>query len=430
MSADHRAPGDPLTRHESAAIELGSTTVAPLTTRVLLAGFLAVLVGVLVIEAAGLPAHVRSAFAEQWVTGGAATGTGVWSRVVAANRTLLAAFRDVERALEHDSQVGRWLRPPTQAFVTGRLGAGNERVYPGRDGWLFFRADVEYITGPGFLEFSVLQRRQRSAAEWESLPHPDPRPAILQFARDLAARGITLIVMPVPLKPGVHAGQLARSAGEPGEGLHNPSYTAFLDELDREGVLVFDPSPTLAAIRRTAPAYLQTDTHWRPEAMEVVAGQLAAFIRAHVALPEVATPDVRIERVEVVNTGDTTRMLDLADDGLLFPPESVWLRRILRDDGRLWASTRGADVLLLGDSFSNIYSLASMDWGTSAGLTEQLSYELGRPIDRIIQNDAGAFATREVLVRDPGRLDGARVVVWQFAARELAFGDWRVLPLR
>ena len=36
--------------------------------------------------------------------------------------------------------------------MTGWLGAGNERVYPGRDGWLFYRPDVEYVTGRGFLD--------------------------------------------------------------------------------------------------------------------------------------------------------------------------------------------------------------------------------------------------------------------------------------
>ena len=42
-----------------------------------------------------------------------------------------------------------------------------------------------------------------------------------------------------------------------------------------------------------------------------------------------------------------------------------------------------------------------MGWGTSAGFVEHLSYALSRPLDRIVQNDEGAFATRAVLQRDP-----------------------------
>ena len=57
-----------------------------------------------------------------------------------------------EAALEDQSVIGRALRPPTQRVLSGWLGAGNERVYIGREGWLFYRPDVEYLTGRGFLD--------------------------------------------------------------------------------------------------------------------------------------------------------------------------------------------------------------------------------------------------------------------------------------
>ncbi len=62
-----------------------------------------------------------------------------------------------------------------------------------------------------------------------------------------------------------------------------------------------------------------------------------------------------------------------------------------------------------------------------------MSVALDRPIDRIVQNDRAASATHAVLARETGgagdRLSATRVVVWQFATPELAFGDWVVLPL-
>jgi alginate O-acetyltransferase complex protein AlgJ len=121
-------------------------------------------------------------------------------------------------------------------------------------------------------------------------------------------------------------------------------------------------------------------------------------------------------------------MLDLPDTAPLIRPQTVWLRRVLQADGQLWRSSRDADVLLLGDSFANIYSLESMGWGTSAGLAEHLSLALRRPLDRLVQNDEGAFAPRAMLQREPGRLQGKRVVIYQFAVREFAAGDWKVLP--
>jgi alginate O-acetyltransferase complex protein AlgJ len=350
--------------------------------------------------------------------------------LVEANRRLLARLGAFEAALEDQSAIGRALRPPTQRVLSGWLGAGNERVYVGRDGWLFYRPDVEYVTGRGFLDGDVRARRVAAASEYEVPPQPDPRPAILRFKRDLEARGIALVIVPTPVKPAVHPERLARGLTNDGRPLQNASYPALVDELRREGVLVFDPADAIARARSAeAPAYLATDTHWRPETMQRVAEALAAFVQEQTALPALAPAGYAAERREARQTGDTAAMLDLPEGQSLYPPERVALRFIVDRDGNPWRSSRDADVLLLGDSFTNIYSLATMGWGEAAGLGEQLSFAWQRPVDRIIQNDQGAHATRALLAREPDRLAGTRVVIWQFAARELAFGDWEVIEM-
>jgi alginate O-acetyltransferase complex protein AlgJ len=351
--------------------------------------------------------------------------SALWPRIVESNRALLARMEAFERRLEDEAIVGQTLRPYAQRLLTGWLGAGNERVYPGRDGWLYYRPDVEYVTGRGFLEPAVIARRMAQAAEWTEPPAADPRPALAQLKRQLDARGIVLVVMPTPVKPAIHPEMLARGSPAP---MHNASYAAFIQAIEADGLVVFDPSDALAAARRAGPQYLKTDTHWRPEAMELAAERLAALMTARRWLPGVADPGYHVERIEVRNAGDTARMLDLPDGDPLVPFETVWIRRVLHADGSPWRSAREADVLVLGDSFSNVYALESMGWGTAAGFVEHLSYVLRRPVDRLVQNDQGAFATREMLARSPDRLAGKRVVIYQFAARELAFGDWRLLP--
>jgi alginate O-acetyltransferase complex protein AlgJ len=345
-----------------------------------------------------------------------------WPRIVETNRALLARMEAFERRLDQNSIIGRTLRPHAQWLLTGWLGAGNERVYPGRDGWLFYRPDIEYVSGRGFLEEREFERRLRSASEWTTPPQPDPVLAIVHFKRALDARQIALVVMPTPVKPTIHPEALAgRSRGT----VRNASFASFAAALAEAGVVMFDPADELS--RGTADQYLRTDTHWRPEAMEAVAARLARLIDGRwPASPPAA--QYRVEQVELRQTGDSVPMLDLPEGQRLYPPETVWLRRIVNADGTLWRSSRDAEVLVLGDSFSNIYSLESMGWGTSAGLVEQLSHALRRPIDRIVQNDQGAFATRAVLAGDPSRLKNTRVVVYQFAERELAFGDWKILP--
>ncbi len=108
-------------------------------------------------------------------------------------------------------------------------------------------------------------------------------------------------------------------------------------------------------------------------------------------------------------------------------------KRVITSSGDPWRAEASADVLLLGDSFSNIYSLETMGWGSGAGLAERLAFELQRPVDRIARNDNGAYAPRQALASELGRgrdrLASTRVVIYQFAARELSFGDWRPIEL-
>ncbi len=445
----HAAPA--LTREEIARIEVGHTTISALTARWLVAVLLVAIGTVPVIENLGgrrmdpanggatawshlaeLGSRVRTAWAEAGAVGEPASW---WRRVVAANRAALDALDRFQDALDREAQIGRRLRPRAQLVLSGWLGAGNERVYCGEDGWLFYRADVEHLTAPGFLTPAWLRARVAGAEEWTRPPQPDPRAAIHRFARQLAERSIVLVVVPTPVKPTVHPGRLAGAGGGRDGPVQNPSYPAFVDALERDGVLVFDAAPLLAEQSRTTgrPQYLATDTHWRPEAVELVAERLAAFLRAHVPLPPVPDPGYRRVPRPVRNLGDTAAMLDLPGTQTLYPPETVVVHQVVGPDGSPWRPSRSADVLVLGDSFTNVYSLASMGWGEGAGLVEHLSDALRRPVDRIVQNDNGAFATRALLRRELSvghdRLAGKRVVVYQFATRELSQGDWRLIDL-
>lgn len=446
MSLQSAVP--PSDREAIALIEVGHTTIAPTLARIVVGVFLVALAALPAVEWLGgrrtgaEPSRVWSRLLElpgAIVGHVPADGAGtppVWGRIVAANRVAVEGFSAFETALEDESPVGLLLRPPAQYVMSGWLGVGNERVYAGRDGWLFYRQDVDSVIGRGFLDARQIARRAAADGDRGTAPASDPRPAVLQFARDLAARGIALVVVPTPVKPTVHPERLARAEAERGTALtpvQNASYAAFVEGLRHEGVLVFDPAEVIARWRAetSAPAYLATDTHWRPEAMQRVAEALVKFLGTHATLPPVPRPGYRVEPREARHLGDTAAMLDLPRGQTLYPPERVSLRFVVGANGDPWQSSRDADILMLGDSFSNMYALATMGWGEAAGLVEQVSYLLQRPIDRIVQNDDGAHASRALLARDAGdRLRGKRVVIWQFAARELAFGDWRVIPLR
>ena len=361
---------------------------------------------------------------------------GGWiSKTFRGNAVLLHAIDKYEKDLKAESFLTQFLLPPTQELLV-YAGSGNEKGYVGRQRWLFYRPGIDYCTGPGFLNPRHMARRADSGTEWRSAQQPDPRPAILQFRRQLAERNIRLVLMPTPDKATIHPEKFSSRYEGRRMSVHNPSYRPFLDELEAEGVLVCDVTDALAQYRDRSgsAAYLATDTHWRPEAIELAAAELARLIEAKIALG--ATP-VNRDRCqtsqEVKNVGDIAMMLKLRQNQGVVDEEVVTIRPVTNAAGEPWRPDPVAEVLVLGDSFANIYSLEMMNWGCAAGLAEQLSVVLNRPVDTILRNDNGAYATREMLSRElaqgKDRLAGKKVVVWQFAARELAVGDWKLLEM-
>lgn len=327
------------------------------------------------------------------------------------NLTEIVQYEDT---LEEESVLTDWLLPSVQTILTQVFFIGNEQAYLGRDGWLFYRADIDSLIG-------VDSQKTASAA----------LAAIIDFNRQLQARDITLIIMPTPVKPTIHPEKFSARYRASNAPIHNPNYAAFVEALVSERVPVYDPSLLLFAAARQEAQYLKTDTHWKPEAMERVAQHLSAFITEQIELSADSSFVYTKTTEDTVNIGDIAKMLKLPTDQKLFPRERVTRRVVETPIDR--QSAQDSEILFLGDSFSNIYSLTGMGWGDSAGFVEHLSAALARPIDKIVINAGGADATRHALVqalnRGYDRLAGKRVLVYQFAARELFSGDWKLLSI-
>ncbi len=407
-----------LPREEEAELALKNTKFAPGTRPTLIALFLLTIVTVPTIQLVG---EFRAA--------------GSISRL-----PMISIFKSlpwlphsedlkrVERTLENESLVSQWLLPRMQYLLTVLLGAGNEQVYLGHDPWLFYRADVDHVIGPPFLD-PIRMKHRLQASHLQA----DPIQAIVDFRNQLATRGIDLVLLPVSVKPSVEGEMLAESNANRAQAsgvLPNPSFNEFKARLEREKVRVFDPAPFLMERGKNGPLYLETDTHWRPDTMQFVAERLADFLQLPPA--EASTVPSIIEK-EIVARGDIAAMLKLSRNDKFFPPEKVTIRQVVTGNA-LWRPNKEADVLLLGDSFSNIFSFEAMGWGESAGFAEHLSVALRRPIDCILRNSDAAFATREILsnelARGRDRLAGKKLVIWEFAARELSFGNWKLLDLK
>jgi hypothetical protein len=338
-------------------------------------------------------------------------------------------LRQLEKDIEQSSYAKVYVQPRLQLQLTQRGRVGNKLAIIGRQGWLYYKPGVLHVAGPGLLDADVHASRQKDALDaGETAILADPRPAILGFHRALLQRGIRLVLLPVPDKAALVAQHLHGRALR--DWPKNSDYDALLGQLRQQGVAVFDARQGLGAPPQES-LFLVQDTHWTPSFMESRAQALARYVGEVVALPPVEAPVLHAVPQAVSRVGDLVDMLKLPETQAVFGPQSVTVHQVQDAAGTAWEPDTKADVLLLGDSFTNIFSLEGMGWGLAAGLAPHLALALGRPLDVIAQNDSGAFATRQALARELAagndRLAGKRVVIWEFASRELSVGDWKRL---
>ena len=124
-------------------------------------------------------------------------------------------LREFEKELNRQSFAQQFVQPRLQLSLCRDLGFGTTQCHSGRDGWLFYRPGIDWLTGPGLLDATRLALRKRDLIEaGEANPSPDPRPAIRAFLEDCRKAGVELVVVPVPDKATVQSAELtARFAG-------------------------------------------------------------------------------------------------------------------------------------------------------------------------------------------------------------------------
>ncbi len=318
------------------------------------------------------------------------------------NKQLIDQKERWESSLEEQSFLQEFFPVPFQRFLTQVLHTGNEKAIVGKEDWLFYENDIRYYQTP--INFNSVA-------------------CIIDFANQLKERGIKLLLMPIPLKPAYHPAMLSGRYPD-GKRLQHPDYARWKAELQSAGI-------SFATLPETI-SYLREDTHWDAASMEKAAGYLANDIQSY-ATVETGTTNYTVENKKICQRGDIYSMLRLQESLPWGEPQTVEIHPVLNERGEGCLPSRESPVLLLGDSFSNIYSLQGLGWGSGAGLAEQLSFRLQMPIDAIRRNDAGSIATRKILQnelkRGRDRLNGKQIVIWEFAERELSFGEWEKLDM-
>ncbi len=421
-------------------VELDSTDVSSATARFFSLAFVCLLFAVPVSQAMVEIARVQKPQAlnvfRPFVAGLRNGAAGRWPDLWTAWRDGIKpdALHAYEAAVEQASIFGTFVQPRLQQVLTGVLATGNEHVVLGANGWIFYQPGLEYVVHSSVIDRATLDQATRKMVNAGVDPslQPDPRPALLQLNRDCRAAGIRLVVVPVPDKAMLQPAQLYHRADASGTlpvG-NNVGYARLVEEMRAQGVDWFDQGPQ--SVRTTDVRFLVQDTHWTPDFMDTVARNLAAHIREAGALTSPRQIPMQIVEEQVSRVGDLVDMLKMTRQQSIFAPQTVRIRKIVDGrSGRFIEPDPTADVLLLGDSFTNVYSRSEMGWGAAAGFGEHLAYHLQRPIDVIAFNGGGALQVRAELARQENaeRLGHKSVIVYEFAVRNLLGENWKPIPM-
>jgi hypothetical protein len=326
------------------------------------------------------------------------------------------------------SVFAKWLRPWALQKRYDLLKEVAPKSVQGADGWLFYNQDVDYLLDPPYTDARFYKGTFDTLVDGKRVNLRNPLVAMEDFRARLAARGIGLLLVPIPGKPSIYPEKLY--PGFRGQAL-SPTLS-LLEELKRRG---FQTADLFAPLMRAKAEgrfqlYLKRDTHWTPQGVDIAADVLAGRIRELVPGLDAAEglgsgggpgPRFALRDTAVMRWGDIAEMTKVPDRKAVWEEEKVEAHPVfdLAAD-KPYKDDPASPILWLGDSFSRIYQT---DAPGSAGIIAQVAYRLNLPLASIVNDGGASTVVRQQLARRSELLTGKKLVVWTFVERDLRFGS-------
>jgi len=320
------------------------------------------------------------------------------------------------------AQGGSWPKwteklAPAQDRLKKRLKALPPKVkaLAGRDGFLFYRNDLEYATG-GDLE------KQRKGK--------NPLPVIVEFKKLLDEQGVDFLFVPVPTKLEVYPEELEPELKEYAGQVINPAFRKLLASLAKEGIEVVDLLPSLLEAKSASgaepPLFQHQDTHWTDRGLRLAADLLATRVKKYPWYEQLA----RHKRTYEVHETSFTRFGDLQSrlpegEQKKYTPETLVAHQVLAE-GKPYDDDPDSPVVLLGDSFTGVYELTDAE---HAGVSAHIARGIGYPLDLVMSYGGGPNVRQKLMRRGVEALGTKKLVIWMMTARDLFnyWEDWEPL---
>lgn len=272
------------------------------------------------------------------------------------------------------------------------LGAGRKGVVIGDDHWFFTTEEFKKVS----------QADISDAVE-----------RIDGIRKQLAERGITLVVAPLPAKSDIYAEELP---GRLQSSAMADAYEAFSAALRDKGLTVADTRTALVQAKPFDPVFLKSDTHWTPHGAKATAAAIQTTLQAAgLTLPQQQVTAQWQTPVSI--WGDLTRYVTSPEyaPAAGLTQENLPIYRTTAESpdagADLFGDSAGAPVMLVGTSYS-----ANENWSFVDFLRESLSTD----VVNVAKEGLGPGVPMLDLL-EGGVLDESTpsVVVWEFPVRFL-----------
>jgi len=279
-------------------------------------------------------------------------------------------FKQFEDLMDKNYLLANKIKPNIQEFLLLNFSEGNKKVHIGKDNHLFFKEDTQTLINKNNCNnLEIIKKNFKNLNQFLKRKKVDFYLGILPTKSQIMHNKYNHFNISLKRK-------------------YKGCYDTIPLNLEKQGLMVFNLEKFYKNLKHNN-LFLKYDSHWSFDTMEAFSKVIADTIKSNSQNLNINYIDIKKNRASIKNYGDLYDMLDINDN---FKMQEIFINQIESKDHNKIVNDTKSNVVLIGDSFTNIYSDETLNWGTKSGLAYQLAYRLKGSINSFASNGS-AFKT-------------------------------------